>query len=119
MIAIKRAYEAVSKNDGFRVLIDRLWPRGIKKEKLALDAWFKELAPSTALRKEFGHALAHWETFQTKYKKELQSESAQQKIEFIKQLAQTQRVTLIYGAREKTHNNATVLKEIIEKESLP
>lgn len=116
MIQIKRAYETVSKKDGYRVLVDRLWPRGIKKETLALDAWFKELAPSTELRKEFGHDPKKWKSFQAQYKKELRSPEAKEKILFLIKTAKNSNLTLLYGARDEAHNNAVVLKSMIEKE---
>ncbi len=116
MIQIKRVYEGATKKDGYRVLVDRLWPRGIKKEALALDAWLKELAPSTELRKEFGHDLEHWEDFQLKYKKELKSPAAKEKINQLAGIVKKYTVTLLYGAHDEAHNNAIVLKDILERE---
>lgn len=115
MVQMRRAYEDASKNDGYRVLIDRLWPRGIKKESLPLDAWFKELAPSTALRKEFGHDPKHWKSFQAKYKEELKSPEAKERLSQLVLIAKKSNVTLVYGARDEEHNDAVVLKEILEK----
>lgn len=116
MIQIKRAYETASKKDERRILIDRLWPRGITKQALRLSAWFKELAPSTELRKSFGHDPKHWKSFQTKYKKELKSSAARAKLSELVQFAKKATVTLLYGAKDESHNNAVVLKELIEKE---
>lgn len=118
MIQIKRAYESTSKKDGYRVLIDRLWPRGIKKENLSLSSWMKELAPSTQLRKEFGHDPKRWKQFQTKYKRELKSVAAQEKISMLANIAKKRNLTLVYGARDEEHNDAIVLKQIIEKDFL-
>lgn len=115
MVQIKRVYESFSRKDGYRVLVDRLWPRGIKKESLSLDAWFKELAPSTELRKMFGHDPKRWRAFQTKYKQELKSPEAAEKIRFLRDLAKKRTITLLYGARDPDHNNAVVLKDLIEK----
>ena len=116
LVQIKRAYEPFSKQDGFRVLIDRLWPRGIKKEKLGLDAWMKELAPSTELRKEFGHNPELWSDFQRKYAKELKSPKARESIEHRAKMAKKGRVTLLYSAHDEAHNDAVVLKKIISQE---
>jgi uncharacterized protein YeaO (DUF488 family) len=115
MIQIKRAYEPESKQDGFRVLVDRLWPRGLKKEKLHLAAWMKELAPSTTLRKEFGHESSHWQTFQRKYKLELKAPEAIEALEKLLRTARKRNLTLVYGAHDEAHNNAVVLKKILER----
>lgn len=115
MIQIKRAYEPKAKSDGFRVLIDRLWPRGIKKENLPLDAWMKDLAPSAELRKEFAHDVGHWREFQTKYRRELRNSDAREKLSELVRLARKGTVTLIYSARDEEHNDAVVLKSLIEK----
>jgi uncharacterized protein YeaO (DUF488 family) len=116
MIQIKRAYEPSSRKDGYRVLIDRLWPRGIKKEDLAMDEWAKDLAPSSALRKDFGHDPAHWKSFVSAYKKELKSPEAKEWIAKLTRHAGKRTLTLLYGARDEEHNNAVVLKEVLEKE---
>jgi uncharacterized protein YeaO (DUF488 family) len=116
LVQIKRAYEPYSKQDGFRVLIDRLWPRGIKKEKLALDAWMKELSPSTELRKKFGHDPELWKDFQSKYEKELKSPEARESIEHLAKMAKKRRVTLLYSAHDEAHNDAVVLKKVISRE---
>jgi uncharacterized protein YeaO (DUF488 family) len=116
LVQIKRAYEPSSKQDGYRVLIDRLWPRGIKKEKLALDAWMKELSPSTELRKEFGHKPELWDGFKKKYEKELKSPDAMESIRRLAKRAKRGRVTLLYSAHDESHNDAVVLKKIINRE---
>jgi uncharacterized protein YeaO (DUF488 family) len=107
-IAVKRVYETPAKSDGYRVLVDRLWPRGLKKEDAALNAWSKELAPSSTLRKWFGHDPARWEAFRHRYASELDAVA-----EFWRPLlAQAARhhVTLLYGAHDEEHNNAVALK---------
>jgi uncharacterized protein YeaO (DUF488 family) len=115
MIQIKRAYEPSSRKDGYRVLVDRLWPRGIKKQELALDDWLKDIAPSSELRKEFGHDPSHWKSFVSAYKRELRSSQAQTLLEALEHRAESRTLTLVYGARDESHNNAVVLKSILEK----
>lgn len=114
MIQIKRAYEQVSENDGYRVLIDRCWTRGVAKKKLSLDAWLKEMAPSIALRKKFSHD-KEWKSFQSSFKKELLKPPAQEKIKFLADVAKEKNLTLIYCTKDKEHNNAIVIKSMIEK----
>ena len=112
MITVKRVYEPPTPEDGTRFLVERLWPRGIKKASLQLDAWLKDVAPSAALRRWFGHDPAKWEAFQRRYFAELddKSETLQPLIEA------TQRgdVTLLYSARDTAHNNAVALKLYLE-----
>lgn len=111
MIKLKRVYEDPSPKDGLRVLVDRLWPRGLTKERAAVDLWLKDVAPSTELRKWFGHDPAKWKQFQIRYRKELQ-----EKKEILKDLKQKSKghtVTLVYGARDEEHNEALVLKQIL------
>lgn len=112
-IHIKRAYEPATANDGFRVLVDRLWPRGIAKADLKHDMWCKDLAPSSALRKWFGHKVENWEKFQADYSKELESDIAQQCMDAIFQSAQGQKITLVYGAKDEQHNQAVVLAKFM------
>lgn len=114
MIAIKKVYEPAQKKDGFRVLIDRLWPRGMKKSDIVLDAWVKELAPSTELRKKFGHDPLKWDEFRSSFKKELQSEAAREKILDLAKRAERGTVTLLYSAHDSEYNNAVVLKEVLD-----
>lgn len=116
MVQIKRAYEPESGKDGYRVLVDRLWPRGIKKRELALDEWLKDIAPSTAVRKAYGHDPTHWKSFVHDYKKELRSAKSRELIEKLARRAGKHTLTLLYGARDKEHNEAVVLKAAIEKE---
>lgn len=106
-IKIKRVYEERVQNDGRRILVDRLWPRGLSKEKAAVDIWLKEIAPSTGLRKWFGHDPAKWNDFQKRYIKELDANPEPVKI--IKDLAKKGAVTLLYGAKDEEHNDAVVL----------
>ncbi|WP_300598493.1 DUF488 domain-containing protein [Niabella sp.] len=112
-ITIKRVYEAPAKNDGLRVLVDRLWPRGIKKENAAIDEWPKELAPSADLRKWFNHDPNKWEAFQKKYKEELKQNPALDI--FLKSHTGTRKITLLFGARDEQHNQAVVLQEVLEQ----
>ena len=115
MVQLKRAYEHPSKTDGYRALIDRLWPRGLTKAQLPMDVWLKELAPSTDLRKKFGHDPQKWKSFQRGFKKELQNPVAREKIKFLTDIAKRKKLTLVYGARDEEHNNAVVIKNLIEK----
>lgn len=111
-IVTKRVYEPAAATDGYRVLLDRLWPRGLKKEAVAFDLWAKELAPSTELRKWFGHDPALWDGFRQRYGTELDAVA-----ELWQPLAQRsirERVTLLFGARDEEHNNAVALKAYLE-----
>jgi uncharacterized protein YeaO (DUF488 family) len=114
MIRIKRIYEEVAGEDGFRILVDRLWPRGIKKETAEIDLWLKEVAPSNELRKWFSHDPGKWEEFKKKYAKELLA-----KRELLKKIRRIEKekgtVTLLYSARDVEHNNAVALKAVLEK----
>ncbi len=110
---IKRAYEKPLKKDGYRVLVDRLWPRGIKKEEAALDEWAKDLAPSAHLRKWFGHEVVLWDEFQKKYKAELRHNEAVDA--FVETHADRKLITLVYGAKDEAHNHAIVLQQFLEK----
>lgn len=112
MIVMKRAYEPASKDDGFRILVDRLWPRGLTKEKVAADLWLKEIAPSTELRKWFGHDPEKWDEFRKKYKTELKDK--EDLIDIIKNKAKHGKVTLVYGAKDETHNEAVVLLDYLK-----
>lgn len=113
MIRTKRIYDPPGTQDGYRILIDRLWPRGISKDKARIDEWRKELAPSDRLRKWFNHEPEKWEEFRRRYHEELRP-----KIKEVKELAQRQRpktITLLYGARDEEHNNAVALKELLQR----
>jgi uncharacterized protein YeaO (DUF488 family) len=113
MLKIKRIYDLPEKDDGYRVLVDRLWPRGVSKERAHLDLWLKEVAPSDALRKWFGHDPKRWAEFTAKYRKELAGKpelTAQ-----IKKLARDhENVTLLYGAHDPLHNQAVVLRQFLK-----
>ncbi|MEO8717999.1 MAG: DUF488 domain-containing protein [Burkholderiales bacterium] len=107
MIRVKRTYDAPARTDGRRILVERLWPRGVKKAALAADAWTKEVAPSTPLRKWFGHRVERWDEFRRRYRAELDANSAAWKP--ILEAATHGRVTLLYSARDTVHNGAVVL----------
>ena len=112
-VKLKRAYDAPAKSDGSRVLIDRIWPRGVRKEALRLDDWMKDLAPSTRLRKWFGHDPAKWADFKDRYFRELD-----ERPEIVERLiAKSHRgtLTLVFAASDTQHNNAVALKEYIER----
>lgn len=112
MIKLKRVYEKPSATDGQRVLTERLWPRGLTKARAAVDLWLKDLAPSTELRKWFGHDPAKWKQFQRRYWKELQDHP--EAIDLLRQKARQGPVTLVYAARDEQHNAAVALKEFLE-----
>lgn len=112
-IRIKRAYEPASMDDGVWVLADRLWPRGVSKERAKLDGWEKELAPSTALRRWFGHDPAKWGEFRRRYREELRAPERREALARLAVLAEHGTVTLIYGARDTEHNEAVVLAEML------
>lgn len=112
-IALKRAYEKPIRADGIRILVDRLWPRGIKKADLRVDAWAKTLAPSTELRKWFAHDEAKWPEFRKRYRAELAATGATETIRDL--LASAKRattITLLYGAKDQKHNEAIVLRDL-------
>lgn len=111
-IQIKRVYEKPAKDDGMRILVDRLWPRGLSKEKADVDLWLKEIAPSTELRKWFGHVPDRWKEFQKRYHHELENNI--ESVSKLKELIKKGAVTLVYGAKDKEHNEALVLKEWLD-----
>jgi uncharacterized protein YeaO (DUF488 family) len=108
-VRLKRAYDPAAADDGVRVLVDRLWPRGVKKADARVDRWFKELAPSAELRKWFGHDPERWEEFRRRYRAELAGKGEQ--LDELRKLARAQAVTLLYAAHDEAHNNAVVLQE--------
>jgi len=112
MIRLKRVYEKPSRMDGSRILVDRLWPRGLTKERAAVTLWLKDVAPSTELRKWFGHAPARWNQFQARYREELRERK--DALELLKRKSNTHTVTLVYAARDEQHNEALVLKRVLE-----
>lgn len=113
MIKLKRVYEQAEPSDGFRVLVDRLWPRGISKEEAHFDEWLKDIAPSTELRKWFGHDPAKWPVFQQRYRAELAAKTVV--LEKLLADAAGRDITLVYASREQHYNNVTVLKEVLEE----
>ncbi len=112
MIKLKRAYEKPSRDDGLRILVERLWPRGLTKERAAIGLWLKDVAPSTGLRKWFGHDPARWEQFRKRYYAELEKNDA---LKALKQKIKEGPVTFIYAAKDEEHNGALVLKEFLER----
>jgi uncharacterized protein YeaO (DUF488 family) len=110
-VRLKRAYEAADANDGRRVLIDRLWPRGLSKQAAALDLWLKQIAPSTELRKWFGHDPARWVEFQRRYAEEVRRQP--ELFEQLRDLAHEGRLTLVYAAHDEQHNDAVVLRNLL------
>ncbi|HJZ80690.1 MAG TPA: DUF488 domain-containing protein [Pyrinomonadaceae bacterium] len=113
MIRLKRVYETLSKDDGERILVERLWPRGLTKQQAKVDLWLKEVAPSAELRKWFGHDPAKWDEFRRRYEKELKSKN--DLIELLKRKAEEGAITLLYAARDEEHNSAVVLKQFLQK----
>jgi uncharacterized protein YeaO (DUF488 family) len=115
MVAIKRIYEPASRSDGVRVLVDRLWPRGLKKASAGLDEWLRDLAPSNELRRWYHARPDQWPSFRKKYLQELSQPEAQDSLQLLYQLAHTRkRLTLLFASKNDTHNNATVLRELLE-----
>jgi uncharacterized protein YeaO (DUF488 family) len=112
MIKLKRVYENPSPDDGLRVLVERLWPRGLTKERAAVDLWLKDVAPSPELRKWFGHDPAKWEQFQKRYAAELKEKK--DAVNLLKRKSKEGMVTLLYAARDQEHNGALMLKKVLE-----
>jgi uncharacterized protein YeaO (DUF488 family) len=111
MLKLKRAYEPATSSDGYRILVDRLWPRGMSKRRAAIDEWIKEVAPSAQLRRWFGHDPRKWPEFQRRYKRELRERG--DLLGIIATLASRSRVTLVFGARDEVHNDAVVLAAVV------
>ncbi len=109
---IKRIYDVPARSDGYRVLVDRIWPRGVSKQRAKLDAWLPELAPSAELRKWFGHDPARWQEFHKRYRAELARKAPL--VDSIRHRALDEPVTLLYAARDPLHNHALVLQQVIE-----
>jgi uncharacterized protein YeaO (DUF488 family) len=112
-IKLKRAYEKPAAEDGVRILIDRLWPRGVSKAAAAIDQWAKDIAPSTALRKWFGHDPVRWPEFRRRYTAELRAHADQ--LDALRVLARTGPITLVYAAHDELHNDAVVLRDFLLK----
>jgi uncharacterized protein YeaO (DUF488 family) len=110
-VRLKRAYEPPASDDGARILVDRLWPRGIKKTDAAIDEWMKEIAPSTELRKWFGHDPERWQEFRRRYQSEIRQHP--EELHQLRTLAQHGRITLVYSARDEAHNDAVVLRDVL------
>jgi uncharacterized protein YeaO (DUF488 family) len=113
VIKIKRIYEEPTPNDGRRILVDRLWPRGLTKEKARVDWWLKEIAPSNELRRWFGHDPARWAEFKARYRDELKSQGAL--LDELRSLAVKESVTLLYAAKDEEHNNALLLRDLLSQ----
>jgi uncharacterized protein YeaO (DUF488 family) len=116
-IELQRVYHPAGRRAGTRVLVDRVWPRGVKKENLRLDRWMKDLAPSTPLRKWFGHDPRRWEEFRRRYRAELGQPEKQELLAELRRLARSGSLVLLYGARDQEHNQAVVLREYLESRS--
>ena len=113
MIKTKRAYQPAEESDGFRILVDKLWPRGISKEKAKLDLWLKDIAPSNELRKWYSHDISKWPEFKNKYLDELRNKKTM--LKYIKDLERERgTLTLVYSAKDEEHNNALVLKDKLQ-----
>lgn len=112
-ITIKRAYEQAAHSDGYRVLVDRLWPRGVSKEKAQIDDWLRDVAPSTELRHWFGHDPARWEEFQHRYRQELNEPAQREALSRLVERARHGPLTLVYGAKDEEHNNAVALRDVV------
>ncbi len=110
-LRLKRAYEPAEPEDGVRILVDRLWPRGVSKAKAHFDDWMKDIAPSTELRQWFGHDPVRWTEFQRRYHAELEQHGEQ--LDRLRALARKGVVTLVYGARDQEHNDAVVLRDVL------
>ena len=110
-LQLKRVYEPAVRDDGYRILVDRLWPRGLSKENAAIDEWLKEVAPSAELRRWFGHDPEKWREFRRRYEGELRARK--DLVDRIATLAARRRVTLVYGARDEVHNDAVVLAAVV------
>ena len=115
MIQIKRVYAKPAENDGLRVLVDRIWPRGISKTRARIDKWEKEWAPSTALRKWFAHDPGKWTVFRARYLAELRASDQKASLREVARYAKRRRVTLVYSAADEHHNQAVVLREVLKR----
>ena len=114
-VQTKRAYEPPSSQDGYRVLVDGLWPRGLTKEKLQADEWMRAIAPSAMLRKWYGHRPEKWEEFRRRYRAELEKPPRKELLDELIKRARKEKVTLVFGARDAQHCNATVIAEMIRQ----
>ncbi|HEV7234938.1 MAG TPA: DUF488 domain-containing protein [Ktedonobacteraceae bacterium] len=116
-IVLKRVYDEPKEDDGKRVLVERLWPRGLSKERARVDLWLKEVAPSSELRKWFGHEPEKFAEFRRRYEAELEVEGAQTKLAELRDMAKREHVTLVFAAHDTEHNNAVVLRDLLLQHS--
>jgi uncharacterized protein YeaO (DUF488 family) len=114
-VRLRRVYEPAAEDDGYRVLVDRLWPRGVSRERARLDEWARDLAPSAELRRWFGHEPSRFEEFRRRYRAELVAHADE--LEMLRGRARGGRLTLVYGARDTEHNDAVVLAELLQEGS--
>ncbi|MGO1694059.1 MAG: DUF488 domain-containing protein [Marinobacter sp.] len=118
-IRIKRAYESAANSDGPRILVDRIWPRGVSKEDAQLETWLKGVAPSTELRKWFGHDPEKWKEFQQRFLKELKKKDAAEDLEELQAIIKKhKRITLVFAAKDTEHNNAVALRDFLNNDDL-
>lgn len=117
MIQVKRVYDEVAESDGSRILVDRLWPRGLSKDKAKVEVWLKDIAPSDELRKWFGHEPEKWDEFRRRYFEELKDKK--ELVGMIIEKSQIGTATLLYGAKDEKYNNAVALKELLRHEGSP
>ena len=110
-IRLKRVYDPPTADDGWRVLVDRVWPRGLSKAEARVDEWLGELAPSTELRKWFGHQPNRWDEFRARYQDELKAPEQRQRLQHVRELASKESVSILYGAKDQEHNQAVVIAE--------
>jgi len=115
MLKCKRIYDPPEATDGYRVLVDRLWPRGLTKERAKIDEWMKDLAPSDTLRRWFSHDPKKWDEFKKRYREELKNPTKAALLAQIRELSRRQTVTILYSARDEKHNNAVVVREMIKE----
>ena len=115
MVAIKRAYDPPERADGTRILVDRLWPRGLKKSQAQVEKWMRELGPSNELRQFFGHDPTRWPEFRRRYLVELKRPEAASMLAELAEIARNGKLTLVYSAKDQEHNQAVVLKELLDK----
>lgn len=115
-VQLKRAYDSPSAHDGLRILVDRIWPRGVRKAQARIDLWLKDIAPSTALRQWFGHDPARWSEFRRRYRAELKRQP--EAVAQLQALARKGRITLVFGARDERHNQAVVLNDLLGSRSV-
>ncbi|MBI4294858.1 MAG: DUF488 family protein [Chloroflexi bacterium] len=114
MIKVKRAYEEATEADGARILVDRLWPRGLATGSARIELWMKDLAPSHELRRWFGHSPERWQEFKARYRRELIESGGTARLQELAQRAKSETITLVFAAKDETYNNAQALKELIE-----